>query len=338
VTNTILVLERDAATQLLLFRTLAGAGYGVITARDGAEGVAKIETGDPALVIADVDLAGKSGQEICQLVKSRPHPVPVILLSPAGDPGPIPPADSVIGTPMDTGKLLEVVGRLLGARPSQAPAPSSKILVIDDDLAILNLLETLLASEGYRVVVTASGREGLAALEREKPDLVLLDVQMPGMNGFEVLTKIREQDFDLPVIMVTAYGSEDVAADALRLGADDYIAKPLRVRNLCFRIQRNLEKARLGASQERLNEQLRQTTLELTDRLQDVIEANSAFRTLLDRILGDLRDDLARGGSVADAMDLLGRLREIAHAEFPTAAYEAIAEGFRRAGRAASGG
>ena len=329
--NTILVLDRDPTNQLLLFRILGGAGYAVASARDGAEALAKIEARPPGLIVANVNLPGKSGAEIAQLVKMRPSPIPVILMSPEADPTPIPPADFVVGSPIDASKILEAVRRLLSGDEADSMLPADRILVIDDDLAILNLLENLLAGEGYQVVTAACGREGLVALEKDQPDLILLDVQMPGMSGFEVLTKIRELRCEAPVIMVTAYGSEDVAAEALRLGADDYIAKPLRVRNLCFRIQRNLEKARLRASQESLNEQLRQTTLELTSRLQDVIEANTSFRSLLDRILGDVRQLLERGGSAAEAIELLSQLRRIAQAEYPSAAYQEIAEAFKKA-------
>jgi DNA-binding NtrC family response regulator len=122
-----------------------------------------------------------------------------------------------------------------------------------------------------------------------------------------------------------------VAAEALRLGADDYIAKPLRVRNLCFRIQRNLEKARLRASQEGLNEQLRQTTLELTGRLQDAIESDTAFRGLVGRMLDGVRGLLERGGSPAEAIELLARLRQVAQSERPAAAYDEVAEALKKA-------
>jgi len=331
VRNTILVLDRDPTNQLLLFRILGGAGYAVASARDGAEAVAKIEARPPGLILANVNLPGKSGAEIAALVKARPSPIPVILVSPAAEPRPIPPADFVVGSPLDASKILEAVRRLLREDEAESSAPADRILVIDDDLAILNLLENLLAGEGYQVVTAACGREGLVAIQKDQPDLILLDVQMPGMSGFEVLSKIRELQCEVPVIMVTAYGSEDVAAEALRLGADDYIAKPLRVRNLCFRIQRNLEKARLRASQESLNEQLRQTTLELTSRLQDVIEANTSFRGLLDRILDDLRQLLERGGSAAEAIEMIARIRRIAQAEHPAGAYEEIAEAFKKA-------
>ena len=138
---------------------------------------------------------------------------------------------------------------------------------------------------------------------------------MPGLNGFEVLTRIREQRADLPVIMVTAYGSEDVAADALRLGADDYLAKPIRIRNLCFRIQRTLEKAHLRTGQKRLNDQLRRTTIDLTDRLETLAQAGEERHQASRRLLGDLRDRLEGHAVPPEALDIIDRLRRIADDE-----------------------
>jgi CheY-like chemotaxis protein len=202
--NTILVLDHDPTNQLLLFRILGGAGYGVASARDGAEALAKIAVRAPGLIVSSVDLPGKSGVEIAQLIKARPVPIPVILISSEAEPQPAAPADFVLGSPLDASKLLEAVRRLLSGEGEEAAAPSDRILVIDDDLAILNLLENLLAGEGYEVVTAACGREGLVAIEKDRPDLILLDVQMPGMSGFEVLSKIRETRGEVPVIMVTA--------------------------------------------------------------------------------------------------------------------------------------
>jgi len=329
--ESILVVDRDTNTQLLLFRLFAEAGYAVTSASDGEEAVARIEAERPGLIVANVDVPGKSGVELCRYVKEGPEPIPVVLLAPGVAPEPIEPADAVVGLPIDAAKTIEAVRRLLKPGDALEAPPESKILVVDDDIAILDLLENILGNEGYAVRTAACGREGLGLLEREQADLVLLDVQMPGMSGFEVLTKIRESHNDVPVVMVTGYGSEDVAADALRLGADDYIAKPLRVRNLCFRIERTLEKARLRASQERLNQQLRRTTLELTERLREAHEANAAFRRVLSRVLGALRERLAQG----DAQDLIGlvdRLRAAAEAEAPASSCEDIVEALGETG------
>lgn len=123
------------------------------------------------------------------------------------------------------------------------------ILVIDDDPGLRGLLEEFMAKDGYRVVTADCGREGIAAIERSRPDLVLLDIQMPGINGLEVLATIRRRDAALPVIVVTGYGSEEIVTQAIRAGADDYLAKPLRLRTVCARVRAALERAaqRAGA-------------------------------------------------------------------------------------------
>lgn len=278
--STILVVEGDVNMQLLLFRLFAEEGYAVVAASDGVEAIARIEAEEPGLVVANVDLAGRSGTEVCRHVKERLGHIPVVLLAPGTNPEPIEPADAVVGIPLDPQKALEAVRGLLAQGEAQRPGARrpDRLLVIDDDLGILNLLQSLLTKEGYDLVTADCGREGLAALEREQPDLILLDVQMPGMSGFEVLTEIRQRHPSVPVIMVTGYGSEDVATQALRLGADDYVAKPLRLRNICFRIESNLERARLRASHDRLNRQLRQTTLDLCVRLQDALSENEEMK------------------------------------------------------------
>jgi len=326
--NTILVCDSDSGTQVLLFRLLAEAGYGVASASDGVEAIAKIESDPPALVLANVTLPGKSGADLCRYVKERPDPTPVILLAPGTEPEQFELADAVVGLPIDATKLIEAMRQVLGDR-TDAARTRERVLLCDDDVGILDLLKNLLANEGYDVETSSCGREGIAAIERQRPDIMLLDVQMPGMTGFEALAEIRERWPQLPVVMVTGHGSEDVAAEALRLGADDYIAKPLRIRNLCFRVERTLEKARLRSAQERLNQQLRHTTLELTDRLNDLVEANNAFRRLLHRVLGDIRRQLEHDGTPEDTLDLLDHLRDIAESDDPTASYEAIAQTLR---------
>ena len=329
--KTILVVDADTSTQLVLFRLLAEAGYAVSSAAEGAEAVAKIEAECPGLILANVDLPGKSGVEICRYAKARERPIAVALLAPGVEPGPIEPADAVLGTPIDTTRVLETVRAILHGGDDEPADPAARILVVDDDVGMRRLMENILAREGHTPIVAGSGREGLAVFEAERPDLVLLDVQMPGMNGFEVLTKMRESRSDVPVIMVTAYGSEQVAADALRLGADDYVAKPLRVPHIAFRIQRNLEKARLRASQRRLNQQLRRTTLELVDRLQQVVEVNAAFRRTLHRVLGDLRERLETEGASRQALAILDRLRVVSQPGHDAAPHAAIAAAFGEA-------
>ncbi len=100
------------------------------------------------------------------------------------------------------------------------------MLVADDDEGIRELLRTYLSNEGFAVEMARTGAEALARLEGLPPDVVLLDVEMPGTRGLDVLAFIREHQLDTAVIITTAYGSEEIVAEALRGGADDYLRKP----------------------------------------------------------------------------------------------------------------
>jgi len=100
------------------------------------------------------------------------------------------------------------------------------ILIIDDDRLIRWSLATVLGRAGYRLYEAATGQEGLAAIERDVPDLILLDVKLPDMDGFAVLTAIHEAHPNLPVLMMTADATPETAQQALRLGARGYLDKP----------------------------------------------------------------------------------------------------------------
>jgi two-component system, NtrC family, nitrogen regulation response regulator NtrX len=104
--------------------------------------------------------------------------------------------------------------------------PKSRILVIDDEAAIRDSLKMTLEYEGYEVLGAATGQEGLALAEREAPDLVLLDVKMPGMDGIEVLDRLRSMNEALPVVVVSGHGSISTAVEATKKGAFDFIEKP----------------------------------------------------------------------------------------------------------------
>src|SRR5438128_824209 len=104
--------------------------------------------------------------------------------------------------------------------------PKSRILVIDDEAAIRDSLKMTLEYEGYEFVGAATGQEGLALAERESPDLVLLDVKMPGMDGLEVLDRLRGMNDGVPVVVISGHGTISTAVEATKKGAFDFIEKP----------------------------------------------------------------------------------------------------------------
>ncbi|MBN1827039.1 MAG: response regulator transcription factor [Candidatus Eisenbacteria bacterium] len=112
-----------------------------------------------------------------------------------------------------------------------------KILVVDDDLELLNLISFALRQAGYMVVRAADGPAALKVFDEEMPDLVVLDFNLPGLNGLEVLVKIREKKNTTPVMMLTVRSAEEDLVQALDHGADDYLTKPFSPRTLLARIR-----------------------------------------------------------------------------------------------------
>ena len=117
-----------------------------------------------------------------------------------------------------------------------------KILIIEDEADLVRGLELNLADEGYEVAWASDGREGLRRALEEAPDLVILDIMLPGMNGLEVCRELRQQKSSVPVIMLTAKGGEVDKVVGLEIGADDYMTKPFSVRELLARIKAHLRR------------------------------------------------------------------------------------------------
>jgi two-component system response regulator ResD len=138
------------------------------------------------------------------------------------------------------------VGQECPPRHPEARASAHRILLIDDDLAVVQMLQSYLEASrsGYLVDTALSGEAGLAAVAAHRPDVVLLDVRMPGLNGLEVLKRIRAIDPSIPVIMVTgaSYGE---TSGALKSGAFAYIAKPFELRYIDHLVKLAIERAQI---------------------------------------------------------------------------------------------
>ncbi len=116
-----------------------------------------------------------------------------------------------------------------------------KILVVDDEASIVNIISYNLKKEGYNVITAADGEQGYNLAMQEHPDLVLLDIMMPKMDGYEVCRKIREKS-NMPIIMLTARADEVDKVLGLEMGADDYVTKPFGSRELMARVKANLRR------------------------------------------------------------------------------------------------
>ena len=122
---------------------------------------------------------------------------------------------------------------------------SASILIVDDEVSILNSLSSILEDEGYEVSVAKSGIEALKLCAVSPPELMMLDIWMPDMDGLETLRRLRELVPQTQVMMMSGHGSIETAVKAIKLGAYDYIEKPLSLENVTLRVKHALDQHRL---------------------------------------------------------------------------------------------
>ncbi|AKJ65337.1 hybrid sensor histidine kinase/response regulator [Kiritimatiella glycovorans] len=153
--------------------------------------------------------------------------------------------------------------------------PQGKVLVIDDEQGPRESLKMVLKGP-YEVVTADHVDEGLRKFEEENPDLVILDIRMPGRNGIEALKEIRERDSEVAVIMLTGYGALETAQQAIRLGANDYLEKPFDINNIRKIVDTNVAHTRLNRRRNRAEHELES----LTERLQSEIGVKDNMASL----------------------------------------------------------
>lgn len=124
----------------------------------------------------------------------------------------------------------------------------AKILIVEDDDAIVLGLEHVLRDEGFETRAARSGPEGYQLAKEITPDLMILDLMLPGMSGFEICKRIRDEGMTTPVIMLTAKSEENDKVFGLELGADDYVTKPFSVRELLARVKAHLRRGEFAAA------------------------------------------------------------------------------------------
>jgi DNA-binding response OmpR family regulator len=127
--------------------------------------------------------------------------------------------------------------------------PAERILAIDDEPRYREIIRFNLEAAGYTVVSAADGEQALQAFAEQEPDLILLDLMLPGIDGFEVCSRVRERS-TCPMIMLTARGAEEDKVRGLRLGADDYVTKPFSAQELLARVEAVLRRARPPESEQ----------------------------------------------------------------------------------------
>jgi putative two-component system response regulator len=190
------------------------------------------------------------------------------------------------------------------------------ILVVDDEPKICEFLGILLGREGYTTESAFNAAEALARIEKNEYELVLTDLKMPGMDGFELITRLKKLRPDLPVIMITGYATVETAVQALRYGVDDYVTKPFNIDELRKVIARSLQSARVEQQKQELTAQLQAADAEMA-RCRELVEGQcvSVIQVLVAKV--EARDRFMVGHSrrVADYACALARASGVSPGE-----------------------
>ena len=265
----ILVADDDPERLKAIRERLQGEGFAVIDAEDGLAALDRAREEVPDAIVLNLLLRRIDGLRVCEILKSNPATtnIPVLLMAGVhvdadeGKRALAAGADRFIGDlgPLSTGSgrdlgvgqdLVQAVRSLLGGEPELEPRPI--LMAIDDDPDNRAFLSKAVARQGFDVVAAPNAAQARRQLDGRRPALIFLDVQMPEESGLTLLPQMLRDFPDAVVVMMTAYGSEQVAAEALRGGADDYIAKPIDLQRLRELLDRNLEKQRLRQERQSL--------------------------------------------------------------------------------------
>ena len=147
---------------------------------------------------------------------------------------------------------------------------AERVLVVDDAQGVIDFLtDYVLLPNGYEVLTALDGEGGLSLALKEKPDLIILDLEMPRMSGMEVLEALNDRGVDIPVIVITFHGSETIAAETFRMGVRNYITKPFKMEEILDAIEQALRESRLQNERSELVKQLQLANRELERRIKE---------------------------------------------------------------------
>lgn len=252
----VLIIEDDKDFLEPVKIALEKNDFTVSTAMDGEEGLAKAEKVKPDLIILDIMLPKKDGYAVCHSLKDNEATahIPVLILTSLGQKSEGKfgaemlakghKADGFLEKPVDPKVLVEKARNLI-SKTGKKEEKKVKVLLIDDDPDFIAAVKIVLEENDYKVLVEYTGEDGLIAARREDPDIVLLDVMLPGKDGYAVCKELKEdkKTSSVPVILMTSIGSKLTESEygkaiAVTHQADDYIEKPVDQKELLKRIRK----------------------------------------------------------------------------------------------------
>ncbi len=216
-------------------------GYNVFTAANGQNAVAIVKKENPELVLLDINMPGMDGLEVLRRIKNTSSQTKVIMVTISNDADTQQKArnlgaDAFVKKPFTTDYLEDVV--ILKVNEMAKTKEPARILIVDDEEGIRDSLKKFLNSRfECEISEAANGQEALNSLKKDKFDLVLLDIKMPGISGMDIIKEKKKLDYKPCIWVITRFDSEDVAHKVIEGGADDYIPKPFSLRILDSKIR-----------------------------------------------------------------------------------------------------
>jgi CheY-like chemotaxis protein len=239
----VLVVEDNRELALVLRRQLESDGYQVVLAGSGEDALWLAREEQPQLITLDIMLPDVDGFDVLERLKAHPStaaiPVVVVSVLAERERGYSMGAVDYVVKPFSEKKLLEAVRQALAVVEKAEP---QKLLVVDDDPDIRALMSEALAFHGYEIFTATNGQDALDQIPECEPDLLLLDIKMPGIDGYEVIRRLKSQEAtrSIPIIVITA-SPVDKDRDRVRvlgMGATQYITKPLSIESLVREIKK----------------------------------------------------------------------------------------------------
>lgn len=233
----ILLIEDEEFLGDLLVKKLKTEGHTIEWVKDGKNGLERTKDGEYDLILLDMILPDLNGYSILDSLREEGNEIPIIIISNSGQPVDIQEArekgamDYLVKSDFGPKDVIRKIYENLSLKDeySSGETEGGLILLIEDDRFLRELMIKKLENHDYNVITAINGEEGLKSVRDNKPNLVLLDIIMPGLNGFQVLEKIRndanKEISDVPVIMLTNLGEDNNNQKAEEMGASDYILK-----------------------------------------------------------------------------------------------------------------
>jgi len=243
----IVVLEDNLATLNMVSRMLESAGYRVTPTADGETVIKEARTDPPDLLVCDLAMPGVDGFDVIRQLRMSHPQLPIIAVSGLGadkgrvaiDTG----ASAFLEKPVDEDRLLEEIERQFRRleKPVTEKKVSGHVMIYEDDPMTQRLLRKILESGGYRVTGIEAGAAAFGVVEDDPPDLIVCDLEVPGVDGFQLVSVLREEyELETPVLIVSGHTNKEAQAEAFSAGATAFMGKPVKKEDFLAEVARLL--------------------------------------------------------------------------------------------------